>query len=222
MSLHYYLVRRGPAAGIIAVFATQRPDAKSLPTGISGNAVLRFCLKVMGHQANDSVLSTGAHKNGIKATMFSRRDLGIGWLAGEDDDPRITRTFYVDSPTAEVIVHRARAAREKAGTVTGHAAGEQDENLTPAARLLDDLRTVFATAEVVKLSSERALELLAGLRPQVYGSWTPEALAAALRPDGVAPGQVWIDGANLRGYKLEQITEALERRQLAPSAASKT
>jgi S-DNA-T family DNA segregation ATPase FtsK/SpoIIIE len=207
-------VRRGPAAGIIAIFATQRPDAKSLPTGISGNAVLRFCLKVMGHAANDQVLSTGAHKNGIKATMFSRRDLGIGWLAGEDDDPKITRRFYVDSPTAEVIVTKARAAREKAGTVTGHATGEQDEQLTPAARLLEDLRTVFATAEVVKLSSERALELLAALRPQVYGSWTPEALAAALRPDGVAPGQVWIDGANLRGYKLEQITEALERRQI--------
>ena len=27
------LVRRGPAAGIIPIFATQRPDAKSLPTG---------------------------------------------------------------------------------------------------------------------------------------------------------------------------------------------
>ena len=80
------LVRRGPAAGIIAVFATQRPDAKSLPTGISGNAVLRFCLKVLGHQANDQVLGTSAHKNGVKATIFSRRDLGIGWLSGEDVD----------------------------------------------------------------------------------------------------------------------------------------
>ncbi|MEU2998624.1 cell division protein FtsK, partial [Streptomyces sp. NPDC006995] len=42
------LVKRGPALGIVTLFGTQRPDAKSLPTGISANAVLRFCLKVMG------------------------------------------------------------------------------------------------------------------------------------------------------------------------------
>ena len=81
------LIKRGPAAGIILILATQRPDAKSLPTGISANAVLRFCLKVMGHTENDMVLGTSMHKNGIKATMFARRDKGIGYLAGEGDDP---------------------------------------------------------------------------------------------------------------------------------------
>jgi hypothetical protein len=55
------LVRRGPAVGIMAIFATQRPDARSLPTGISGNAILRYCLRVMGHTANDQVLGTSAH-----------------------------------------------------------------------------------------------------------------------------------------------------------------
>ena len=40
--------KRGPALGITLILATQRPDAKSLPTGISANAILRFRLKVMG------------------------------------------------------------------------------------------------------------------------------------------------------------------------------
>lgn len=209
------LVRRGPAAGIVAVFATQRPDAKSLPTGISGNAVLRFSLKVLGHQANDQVLGTSAHKNGIKATIFSRRDLGIGWLAGEDDDPVICRTFYVDGPAAEVVVTRARAMREQAGTLSGYCLGG-DEPLTPAARLLDDLRVVFAQCEVGKLHTERLLELLAALRPAVYGGWTPEALAAALRPHEIGPTQVWVTGlGNRKGYRLEDVTGALERRQIA-------
>ena len=203
------LVRRGPAAGIIAVFATQRPDAKSLPTGISGNAVLRFCLKVMGHQANDQVLSTGAHKNGIKATMFSRRDLGIGWLAGEDDDPAIVRTFYVDNPGAEAICVRARRARELAGTLSGHAVGDDADDLTPAASLLEDMRTIFATAQVTKLSTERVLELLGQLRPAVYGSLTPEALAAGLRPHGISPAQVWVNQGNRKGYRLDAVTDAL-------------
>jgi S-DNA-T family DNA segregation ATPase FtsK/SpoIIIE len=64
------------------------------------------------------VLGTSAHKNGIRATMFSRRDLGIGWLSGEDD-PKIVRTFYVDNPGAEIVVTRARAMREKTGTLSG-------------------------------------------------------------------------------------------------------
>ena len=104
------LVRRGPALGIIPIFATQRPDAKSLPTAISANAVLRFCLKVMGQVENDMVLGTSAYKNGVRATMFARSDRGIGYLAGEGDDPQIVRSFYVDAPAAEHVVARARRA----------------------------------------------------------------------------------------------------------------
>jgi hypothetical protein len=59
--------------------------------------------------------------------IFSGKDLGIGYLAGEGDDPQITRTFYVDSPAAEAVVVRARAAREAAGTLSGHCLGEQLE-----------------------------------------------------------------------------------------------
>ncbi len=76
------ITKRGPALGIIGMYATQRPDAKSLPTGISANAILRFCLKVMNHTANDLVLGTGAYKSGIRATMFrsqGSRHLLHGW-----------------------------------------------------------------------------------------------------------------------------------------------
>ena len=52
------LTKRGPALGVFLILATQRPDAKSLPTGISANAVLRMCLKVMGQTENDMVLGT--------------------------------------------------------------------------------------------------------------------------------------------------------------------
>src|SRR5690348_15806061 len=46
------LVNRGPATGIVLFLATQRPDSKAIPTGISANAVLRMCLKVMGQIEN--------------------------------------------------------------------------------------------------------------------------------------------------------------------------
>jgi S-DNA-T family DNA segregation ATPase FtsK/SpoIIIE len=207
------LVRRGPAAGIIAIFATQRPDAKSLPTGISGNAVLRFALKVMDHVANDMILGSSAHKTGVRATMFTRNDRGIGWLSGEADEPKITRTFYVDGPGAEIVVNRARAMREAAGTLSGYCV-DAEQGLTPAASVLDDMQVVFAQAETDRLSTDRILELLAALRPGVYGSWTPEALAAALRPYQIAPGQVWIDQANVRGYRAEHVAAAIARTQI--------
>jgi S-DNA-T family DNA segregation ATPase FtsK/SpoIIIE len=146
--------------------------------------------------------------------MFSRRDLGIGWLAGEDDDPHITRTFYVDNPGAVIVVSRARMMRERAATLSGYCVGEIEEHLTPAATLLDDLTVIFAQAEATKLSTEQILELLAALRPEVYGYWTAEALASALRPHQITPGQVWIDQANVRGYRAEAVSQALNRREI--------
>ena len=58
------------AAGIVLVLATQRPDKESLPTGVSGNVSIRFCLHVAGQVENDMILGTSAYKNGYRATMF--------------------------------------------------------------------------------------------------------------------------------------------------------
>ncbi|MFD5429700.1 cell division protein FtsK, partial [Streptomyces sp. NPDC127084] len=83
------LVKRGPATGIVLLLATQRPDAKSLPTGISANASARWCLKVMGQVENDMVLGTSSYRRGVRATMFSWADKGICYFMGEGADARI-------------------------------------------------------------------------------------------------------------------------------------
>jgi S-DNA-T family DNA segregation ATPase FtsK/SpoIIIE len=95
------IIKRGPALGIILLLATQRPDAESLPKGISANAALRFCLRVMGYVENDMVLGTSMYKNGIRATTFTPSDKGIGYLIGDKDDPEIVRTSYLDAPAAD-------------------------------------------------------------------------------------------------------------------------
>lgn len=213
------LVRRGPALGIIAAFATQRPDAKSLPTGISGNAILRFCLKVMDHIANDIVLGTGRHKQGIKATLFRRRDLGMGYLVGEGDDPRIVASSYVDSQAAETIAARARQARERAGTITGYAAGVHvAEAINDAVTVLDDLAAILDTVRFVndKVWSEELLALLAEYRPDAYGEWKNETLTAALKPYGVKSVDAGrrIEGkfVNRKGYDRANLTKAVTER----------
>lgn len=209
------IIKRGRALGVILLLATQRPDRDSLPTSISANVGVRFALRLMDQWTNDAVLGTSSYKAGIRATTLTPRDRGIGYLAGVADDPLVVRTYYVDRVAADRIAERAYAVRQAAGTLSGYCLGEQNEHLTPAASLLEDLAVVFAQAQVVKLSTERVLELLSELRPQVYGGWSPEALAAGVRPDQLGPTQVWIDGTNMRGYRLEHVSEALERRQIA-------
>jgi S-DNA-T family DNA segregation ATPase FtsK/SpoIIIE len=212
------LVRRGPALGIVPLFGTQRPDAKSLPTAISANAVLRFCLKVMGQTENDMVLGTSAYKNGVRATMFARSDRGIGYLAGEGDDPQIVRSFYVDAPAAERITARARALRDRAGTLSGHALGEDPEPTDPAARLLADILAVVPAGET-RVWNQTIVARLAELRPDVYGGWEAEQLTAALKPYGITTGQVWAtdpktgEGANRRGIDRQAVAQAATERE---------
>ena len=210
------LVRRGPAVGIILLLATQRVDTKSIPRPISSNAILRFCLKVLGHIENDMVLGTGAYKNGLRATLFTRSDRGIGWLSGEGDEPRITRGYYVDAPAAERVIKRAVAIRTAAGTLTGYAAGESPEP-THRADILEDLRVVFVSCEVDRIWSERACQELGKLRPEAYGDWTPAALATALRPHQLTPAQVWADGENRNGYRLDALMAAMAQREPQPA-----
>ncbi|MEV0957368.1 cell division protein FtsK [Streptomyces sp. NPDC049951] len=211
------LVKRGPATGIVLLLATQRPDAKALPTGISANASARWCLKVMGQLENDMVLGTSSYKRGIRATMFSWKDKGIHYFVGEGADARIVSSVYIDAPTAEVIGLRARRLREAAGRLTGHAAGESfEDGETSGFDLLADILAVVP-AEEPKLWSEVVVARLAELRPDVYGGWEPEQLAAALKPHGVSTGQVWGKteagkGANRRGIERSHILTTIAER----------
>ncbi|GGU63572.1 cell division protein FtsK [Streptomyces albospinus] len=210
------ITKRGPALGIVGMFGTQRPDAKSLPSGISANAVLRFCLKVMGHQANDMVLGTGMHKAGYRATMFSRTDRGICWMAGEGDDPRIVASAFVDAVAAEQVVARARKMREAYGNVTGHAIGQQPESGEPTFDLLADILNVVP-ADEKKVWNEKVAARLATLRPEVYGSWKGETVTANLRTHGITTQDVWGTtdtgkGTTRRGIARADITTAITKR----------
>ena len=210
------LVRRGPATGIITVFSTQRPDAKSIPPIISANAVTRFCLKVTGHVANDMVLGTGMWKAGVQAATFAFEDKGIGYLAGEGTMPRIVRSAYVDGEQADRVAARARALRVAAGTLTGHAIGETfDADAGPDFSLLADLMTVMGEE---KVHSDVLCERLGEQWPDRYAGWQPPTLAAALKPLGVSTQrQVWAErpdgtATNRAGVRREDLQSAVDAR----------
>jgi len=215
------IIKLGRALGVILLLATQRPDKDSLPTGVSANVGIRFCLRVMGQVENDMVLGTSMYRNGVRATTFTKRDKGIGYLAGESDDPLIVRTYYVDNPTADAICERAKAARIAAGTLTGYAAGDIEVAAGPEISLIEDLIAVFGAGED-KLWSQTLVDRLAELRPSLYGPWAEleptakaQQLAAALKPHGITTPQVWGQvensrGRNLKGVHLDHLNEALD------------
>jgi S-DNA-T family DNA segregation ATPase FtsK/SpoIIIE len=209
------VIKRGPALGIILILATQRPDAKSLPTGVSANVGTRFCLRVMDQTANDMVLGTSSYKAGLRATTFGPKDKGIGYLVGAADDPQIVRSAYLDGPGTERIVVRARAARLAAGTLSGHALGEVQPTAGEAASILDHILTVVPTGEG-KVWSETVTDRLAELQPDMYAGWGPEQLAAALKPLGIDTAQIArrIDGrtVNRRGVDRQHIAAAVAER----------
>lgn len=212
-----FIIKIGRAFGVTLLLATQRPDKDSLPTGVSGNVSIRFCLKVAGQVENDMILGTSEYKNGLRATMLRAEiDAGIGYLKGATAEPVVVRVAYLDQNASVRVAQRARAMREAAGTLSGHAIGDDDaDHRTPAASLLDDLHVIFAHAE--RMWSEDICTQLAELRPDTYGGWTPDALAAALRPYALRTEQINMTDEsghprNRRGLTADALRQALDVR----------
>jgi S-DNA-T family DNA segregation ATPase FtsK/SpoIIIE len=214
------IIKRGRALGVILLLATQRPDKDSLPTGVSGNVGIRFCLRVMGQVENDMVLGTSSYKNGIRATTLTIADKGIGFLVGASEEAQIVRTFKIDGVQADKIADRALSMRQDAGTLTGYAVGDAPVR-APAYTVVDDLGVVYAQAE--RLWSEVVCQRLAELRPDAYTGWGPNQLAAAVKPYGITTQQIWMDDEdgtkrNRWGLTREAIMEAVNRRAEAKAA----
>jgi S-DNA-T family DNA segregation ATPase FtsK/SpoIIIE len=199
------VIKRGPALGIILILATQKPDAQSLPTGISANAGMRLCLRVMGQQENDMVLGTSMYRNGIRATQFTAADKGMGWLVGAADEPVVIRTHYVDAPMAEKVVARALELR-------GGAEAKPEAPRVRIRNLAADVKRIWP-ADTPALWLADILERLQQLDAEVYVDMTTESLSAALRAAGVVPVPVHRKlegkGYTRHGVRLEDLTAAL-------------
>jgi S-DNA-T family DNA segregation ATPase FtsK/SpoIIIE len=209
------LIRLARAFGVILIQATQRPDADSLPKGISSNAGIRVALRIMDDYANNAILGAGMYAAGIRATDFTSKDKGIAWLVGVDEEPIVAKSYNITSGMAERIGQRARQLREQAGRLTGVAAGIAPEEPGPRFDLLADVRRVMAELCTDWVWSSTAAEKLGELRPEVYRGWTADAFGQAMNGRGVPTKQLNRTGPdgvrrNLWGVELGQI-EAAER-----------
>ncbi|MGW8846844.1 FtsK/SpoIIIE domain-containing protein [Streptomyces xiamenensis] len=205
-----FIIKLGRALGVILVLATQRPDKDSLPTGVSGNVSIRFCLKVA---ENDMVLGTSMYKNGVRATTFRPEiDAGTGYLVGATTLPSVVRTAYLNDPATARTSTKASALRKAAGSLTGSAIGDNARTAGPTTNVLADLLAVIPPDEA-KIWTVSATKRLAELRPAVYGDWGPEQLTAVVKPYGISTVQVGrrVEGKviNRRGLVRDDIVSAV-------------
>ncbi|WP_051819242.1 FtsK/SpoIIIE domain-containing protein [Streptomyces sp. NRRL S-920] len=204
------LIRKARAYGIILVLTTQRPDAKSIPKKISDNAIVRFCLAITGHTANDLVLGTGMYKRGIRANIFEPaegddpKDSGTGWLARSATNAKIVRAYFIPQADVRDVGRRGLALRTAAGTLSGEAAGQQIEK-PDRTTIADHVHAIWPDgADAVH--SHRLVESLALYLPELYGSWMEtEKPVAEMSPDEVRDVQAVRSTALSAALKVHKI-----------------
>ena len=196
------LAKRGPALGFTLLLATQQVNANTIPTSISNNAVIRFCLKVFGHVANDQVLGTGARKAGIDATIFATTDKGIGYLLADGADARIVQTVRgLDAVAAEGVAERARALR----VVAGRLAGDDVVDAEVVLDLVADCEQVMAEHRVDAAHLAMLAEWLREYRPD-YATLDGRELGQRLRNERVhVERQLKVGGVNTSGVRTSDL-----------------
>jgi S-DNA-T family DNA segregation ATPase FtsK/SpoIIIE len=158
------------------------------------------------------VLGTGAYSRGARPTEFETavnddpKDSGWVWRVGLGPMAPM-RFYYISNKQAEQIADRAMRMREALDPVDVAAVKVQAYNL------LDDIHAVWPAGQD-KAWSEVLLKGLAGLRPQVYGEWTTDTLAKALKGYLVTTAQTWGTdeagkGANRRGITRADLMAAI-------------
>jgi DNA segregation ATPase FtsK/SpoIIIE, S-DNA-T family len=125
-----WLAKKGPAAGIVFVLATQRPDSKTIPSALRAVLGSRFALRVMDWRDSNIILGEQMNTRGWDSSRLLPSHKGVGILrpdgdtaAGADVLAMMVRTDYMPNNDWTTLCERGRALRAAAGTLTGHAIG---------------------------------------------------------------------------------------------------
>ncbi|ABW15611.1 cell divisionFtsK/SpoIIIE [Parafrankia sp. EAN1pec] len=207
------IARRGPAAGIMPVYASQRPDAKSVPTKLREIVTFRYSTQVTDRTSSDMVLGDGKAKAGADASMLSEQHLGVGVLVTGPASFVTAKADLLDNPAFEIVCQRGRELRLAEGTLTGQACGDLGAAAGTVGyvipTVLADVLEAFGRRS--RMWTDDLLTALVNIDEDSYGEWTGTELAQALDDAGVVRTmrQVKIDGENRAGWLLRDIEGAL-------------
>jgi len=214
-----YIGSQGPSAGVILESLSQKPsgvgggDVGRMFNTFRDNHQVRFGLRCGNRDVSMAILGNESYGEGYDCSglPLGEEYRGIGILYGLTDDAPTVRTYLADGEDAEVICLAARKIREKAGTLSGDAAGlvlEADES-----DIVADLAGVLGGDP--GLWWEVAAERLAGSFPDRYADATGDSVRSSCAKRGVPSVDVRMppgrDGIKKRGVRKADLDGA-ERR----------
>ena len=209
-SLLVFLLKVAPGAGVSVIGATQKPSG--IGTGkvaqdfnsFRDNFGVRFGLRTSSWQVSELVLGAGAYSEGLDTSLLLPNYKGVGILRGASDASPTVRGYLADGQDAERILTAARGLRERAGTLSGMAAGlevaEDDRDV------LADVLQVFGTDPALHwpVLAERLNTQL----PARWADTTAESVSAECRARGVPSVQVKQFGQNRQGCRRADVEAA--------------
>lgn len=218
------IARRGPAAGFISNYASQRPDADSVPTKLREIITIRYSTQVVDQTSSDMVLGKGKAAQGADASVLSEDHMGVGVLVTGPASFVTVKADYLDGPAFVEICTRGRELRKAAGQLSGDALGDvtsaADEQGYTVPEVISDV--LEAMRHSVRMFTTDLLAALTRIDEDTYGDWDAEKLAAELEKAGVkrSSKQVKINGENRAGYQRRDIEDAVPVELLNELAAA--
>ncbi len=107
------LVSRGRATGIIVCAATQKPEGKTVDTGLRDLFAYRLAFTCRTPDASDTILGRGLAAAGYNAQNLPLDTPGLGYLLAEGRKPHRIRTYYLTDNDVRAYAAWARALRHK-------------------------------------------------------------------------------------------------------------
>jgi hypothetical protein len=209
-----FLTKVAPGAGVIVIDATQKPsgigkgDVATAFTSARDNHAVRFSLRTSSYSVSEAVLGQGAYGEGLDSSTLLPEYKGVGILRGASDRSPVVRTYLADSEDAEKILTAARALRERAGTLSGMAAG--DAAGAPARDVLGDVLAVFEGEP--GLHWGELAERLGRAFPDRWAGATADAASAQCRALGVPSVDVKRGGQVAKGCRRADIERCRDLR----------
>jgi DNA segregation ATPase FtsK/SpoIIIE, S-DNA-T family len=211
-ALLVFLLKVAPGAGVSVIGATQKPSG--IGTGQVGqqftsfrdNFAVRFGLRTSSWQVSEMVLGQGAYSEGLDTSVLLPQYRGVGILRGASDASPTVRTYLADGRDAEKILTAARALRERAGTLSGMALGEDQ---APDRDVLADVQSVLDGEPGIHWTV--LAERLAKRFPDRWADVTGDALSAQMRALGVTSVVVTVAGQRSRGCRASAVQAASQR-----------
>ncbi|MBC2904016.1 cell division protein FtsK [Streptomyces sp. PSKA01] len=206
------IARRGPAAGFISNYASQRPDAKSVPTKLREIITIRYSTQVVDQTSSDMVLGKGKAAQGADASVLSEEHKGVGVLVTGPASFVTVKADMLETAAFNSMCAKGRLLREACGQLTGDAANDPsalaEASGITVSPVLSDCLSVMRHS--VKMHTADLLARLENL-DEDYGDWDAERLAKELEDTGVkrTTKQVNINGKNLAGYRREDLEAAM-------------